>query len=256
MTPEELPADHLANVRSHAAERDALFRRHGLAPWFRVCDYLAPTFTTVFASRAYVGDVEVPEKVTLVGPSLPGGPRGDEVPFPWESLPAGRPLVYVSFGSQIWYQPEVFRVVAAAARPLGVTVVLNAGGLAAEAWPSHVVAVPYAPQLDLLPRASLLVTHGGANSVMEALSFGVPVLASPVCNDQPLQAWFLQRSGAGRTLDLTTAREEEVTAALASLLDPASPERAAAAIVAADYRGRDGAAEVARLVLALSGGRT
>ncbi|KAA0251908.1 glycosyltransferase family 1 protein [Acidobacteria bacterium ACD] len=255
VTPEDLPADHLANVRSHAAERDALFQRHGLAPRFRVCDFLAPTFTAVFATRAYVGDVEVPDRVALVGPSSPGGRRGDELPFPWERVVGGRPLVYVSFGSQIWYQPEVFRRVAAAAEPLGATVALNAGELASDPWPPHVVAVPYAPQLELLSRADLLVSHGGANSVMEALSAGVPVLASPVCNDQPLQAWFLARSGAGRVLDLATSGVEEVRAALAALLAPDAPERSRAREVAAAYRGRDGAAEAARLVLALAEGR-
>lgn len=255
VTPENLPADHLDNVRSHAPERDALFRRHGLVPRFRVCDYLAPTFTAVFATRDYAGDVEVPEGVALVGPSSPGGSRGDEVPFPWERVPGERPLVYVSFGSQIWHQPEAFRLVAEAAGPLGATVVLNAGGLAGEPWPAHVVAVPYAPQLELLARADLLVSHGGANSVMEALSAGVPVLASPVCNDQPLQAWFLSRSGAGRVLDLASSSVEEVRASFAALLEADAPERSRARQVAAAYRGHDGAAEAARLVLSLAEGR-
>lgn len=254
VTPEELEADHLDNVRSHAAERDALFLRHGLAPRFRVCDFLSPSFTTVFATRAYAGDVEVPDGVRLVGPSLPPEARGDEVPFPWERLPDGKPVVYVSFGSQIWYQPELFRKVADAAAPLGVTVVLNAGGLAGEDWPAHVVAVPYAPQLALLPRVSVLVTHAGANSVMEALAHGVPVLASPVCNDQPLQTWFLERSGAGRRVDLASAPVEATRDALAALLSEGSPCRAAARRIRDDYGRHDGAREAARLVLGLAGG--
>jgi len=258
LEPQAVQSALLRNVRSLAADRAALFARHGLHPAFRTCEALSPRLNTVFATRALVGDdADVPAATVLVGPSAPRAARGDEVDFPWARLTPGRPLVYVSYGSQISWQPEVFARVLAAAAPLGVQVVLSCGELAARAgWvaelPGEPIVVDYAPQRALLARAAAFVTHGGANSVMEAMSAGVPLLLSPVCNDQPVQAHFVTRAGVGLELDLAAASEAEVRDALARLVAPASPFAARARTVAADYRQHDGAHEAARRIAGLA----
>jgi MGT family glycosyltransferase len=211
----------------------------------------------IFATEALVGTgAAVPPGTVLVGPSRPLGPRGDEPPFPWERLDEKRPLVYVSFGSQISWQPEIFTVVIEATRGLEVAVVLSAGDLVdtdfACGIPDHVVAVRYAPQTAILERAAAFVSHGGANSVMEAMDRGVPMLLIPVCNDQPVQAHFLARAGAGLSLDRRTLSTPSCREALAALLDPDGVFRRNARRVQADYRERDGAREAARLILELA----
>jgi MGT family glycosyltransferase len=257
LEPPGLDFDLIRNVRALATDRAALFASYGLHPAFRTCECLSPRLNVVFATEALVGDdAAVPSATWLVGPSLPAGLRGDEPDFPWDRL-SGKPLVYASFGSQISWQPELFRAVAEAAAPLGVTLVLSAGELCSTGLlaglPGDVVAVPYAPQLALLPRAAAFVSHGGANSVMEALAHGVPLLLLPICNDQPVQAHFLGRAGAGLAIDPAQATPERLRAALLRLLAE-GPERAAARRVQFSYRSRDGAAEAARRVAALQAG--
>jgi UDP:flavonoid glycosyltransferase YjiC (YdhE family) len=253
VTPLDWSCALVETVQALAPERAAMFAREGLDVRFRVCDALSPHGTTAFAGRAYVGDVEVPEGVALVGPARAVGAR-DAVPFPWERLDS-RPQVLVSFGSQIAHQPEVFAKVTAAAASLGLPWVVNTGAElgpdAAASWAGQGVAAPYVPQLELLRRTGVLVTHGGANSVMEALTAGVPLLLSPVCNDQPLQARFLARSGAGRVLDLQTASVPEISHALAALQGD-GPERAAAAGIARAYAALDGSRQVATRLVALT----
>jgi UDP:flavonoid glycosyltransferase YjiC (YdhE family) len=202
----------------------------------------------VFSTAALVG--EAPEAgIELVGPSL-GGVRGGESLEP--GFGAGRPLVYVSFGSQAWHQPRRFEVLAAAAARLDVAMVMSMGDLA-EAWAQrtprdpHLRCMRHAAQLEVLRRAALLVSHGGANSVMEGLAAGVPVLVAPICNDQPHNRLFLERSGAGAGIDLDHAGVDAVCAAISALLDARSPVRAAAARVCADYAAHDGAAGAADL---------
>jgi len=246
----------LRNVRALATDRQALFNGHGFPARFRTCECLSPRLNTIFATQDFVGPAaRTPPNTYLVGPSLPPEPRGDEVNFPWERL-GGRPVVYLSFGSQISWQPELFRLIAEAAAPLGVTLVLSAGELAGtgftRALPGDVVAVPYAPQRELLPRVCAFISHGGANSVMEALTEGVPLLLLPVCNDQPVQAHFLTQSGAGLALDPRTLTVDECRAALARLLEPATPLRAKVAALSASYRARDGAKEAAALIAGLA----
>ena len=42
-----------------------------------------------------------------------------------------------------------------------------------------------APQLELLKRTSVCITHAGLNTVLESLAQGVPQVAIPVAYDQP-----------------------------------------------------------------------
>jgi len=243
------------NVRALAGERQALFARHGFEARFRNCECLSPDLNLIFATETFLGpDAGLPPATHLVGPSIPPEARGDEVDFPWERL-GSKPVVYVSFGSQISWQPELFHTLTEAAAPLGVTVVLSAGELADTKFihtlPGDVVAVPYTPQRQVLSRASALVSHGGANSVMEALTEGVPMLLLPVCNDQPIQAHFLTKSGAGLVREPRTLTVEDCRAALRQLLEPGTVLRQRVARIAASYQARDGAKEAAERIIQL-----
>lgn len=227
--PEDVDSELLQTVRSLSEDRDRLFARYGMELQFRGCDAISPKLTVAFTTAQFVGR-EVPG-VAMVGPSLPPSLRGDEPYFPWQWLDERRPLIYMSLGSQIYHQPRMFEKLIAAVAGKPVQLLLSAGELAtslqAGPLPDNVIAVPYAPQLALLARTRVMITHGGANSVMEALTFGVPLLCTPICNDQFHQAWFIRRCGVGIELDLNTASVPEVENALQSLLEsPCYRERA------------------------------
>src|SRR5262249_9249335 len=53
------------------------------------------------------------------------------------------------------------------------------------AVPANVMVVSYAPQIEILKRSSLCITHAGLNTALESLASGVPMLAVPITNDQP-----------------------------------------------------------------------
>ncbi|MCX5745572.1 MAG: glycosyltransferase [Proteobacteria bacterium] len=180
-------------LRALDGERQAVFADHGLAARFRVSDVLSPRGTAVFATEALVGPAfggVVDETVHLVGPSLGGRRGGERVDL---GFVGDRAVVYASFGSQAWYQPARFARLAAACARFDLALVAPMG--------RHV------DQLELLPRVHGFVTHGGANSVMEACAFGVPMLVAPICNDQPHAAAFVERAGAGLAVDLETASD-------------------------------------------------
>lgn len=248
--PDHMTSDLLDTVGWLAPDRDALFRRFGLSARFRGCDLLSPWLNLAFTTPALSGR-EV-DGVQQVGPSL--SPRGDPpAPF-WPRLDDSRPLVYMSFGSQIYHQPAAFRAAMAAVSGRPVNLLMVVGGLDPNELgplPDNVIAVPYAPQLEVLARTRVFLTHGGANSVMEALAFGVPTIVSPICNDQFHNAWFVERAGCGLRLDLREAPPETIWNGVARLLDD-GPERAAAARIRESYRSHDGAAESARLVIGLA----
>jgi len=231
-----------------ALPRGELFARYGVSgARFCVSDCLSPYLNVVWSSEELVG--VAPPGVRLAGASLPLAARGDEGdPL---ALDPSRPLVLMALGSQIYHQPRMFEVVVEASRGRSWQLVLAMGGLADTMHvPPEVLALAYAPQPWLLARARAMISHGGANSVMEALAQGVPLLVSPICNDQPHNARFVAGAGAGITCDLSEAGPEQVGAHLAALCAEGQ-HRAAARRIADGYRAAGGATGVARSIEAL-----
>ncbi|CAF0716166.1 unnamed protein product [Brachionus calyciflorus] len=54
--------------------------------------------------------------------------------------------------------------------------------------PENVLIMASVPQIDVLERASVFITHCGMNSACEAIQYGVPVICLPIKADQPLVA--------------------------------------------------------------------
>ena len=89
------------------------------------------------------------------------------------------------------------------------------------------MVVPYAPQLELLRRAVLAVTHAGLNTVLDALSTGVPMVAVPVTNDQPGIAARMAWTGAGEAIPLRQATIQRLRTLVARVLSNPSYRAAA-----------------------------
>jgi zeaxanthin glucosyltransferase len=86
---------------------------------------------------------------------------------------------------------DVFRtIVAALANHRGLQLVLSVGDQVDPEQigrvPNNAVIVKRAPQLELLKRASVCITHAGLNTVLESLAQGVPQVAIPVTYDHPV----------------------------------------------------------------------
>jgi MGT family glycosyltransferase len=242
--------------------REALFQQYGLAAVFRLLECLSPFANVVFATRALVGNIALPPNTHLVGPSIPPGRRGDEPPFPWDELRRDRPIVYAAFGSVHTTAglADIVMPLCEAARQAGAQLVLSSEAVAAAdhsgVRAGHVVVVPYAPQLELLERVDAFVTHGGANSVMEAMYTGTPLLIVPLSSDQPWQAQFVEERRVGIHLDRHRFDQQRCSEALARLLGADSEFRANARQVRESYRQQNGAEEAAnRLVRLASSGR-
>ena len=244
---DDIESELLSTVAGLSENRTRLFTEHGMPDArFSGCDLLSPLLTIAFTTKEFVGEHS---DVELVGPSHPLQVRGDETDFPWQELD-GRRKLFVSFGSQIYYQPTLFQKIFTACATLDVQVIAAMHQLLDEpdliALPSHVLAVRYAPQLELLKKVDGMITHGGANSVMEAMAAGVPLMVAPLCNDQFHQAHFVERCGNGCTIDLATADIATIREACKRLLD-APDIRQATDKVALSY-AVDGAATAATLV--------
>jgi zeaxanthin glucosyltransferase len=138
----------------------------------------------------------------FVGP-MHGQQGRKAIPFPYERL-NGKPLIYASLGTLQNRQKWLFDTIIRACADLPVQLVLSLGSQTAQppTEQGDAIIVPYAPQIDLLQRAALTITHAGLNTTLESLTYGVPLVALPITNDQPGVAARIAWSGTGEQLSL------------------------------------------------------
>ena len=141
----------------------------------------------------------------------------EDLPFPWQAVDQRKPLIYCSFGSQshlIEGSKQFFQTIidAIAARP-DWQLILTVGSLNVEDFHSvtpNTLLVKTAPQLQVLKRASLMITHGGFNSVKECIFFNVPMILFPVIRDHPAIAARVVYHGLGITGDIREASVDQI----------------------------------------------
>jgi zeaxanthin glucosyltransferase len=151
--------------------------------------------------------------------------------FPWERL-IGKPVIYASLGTLVNGLEDVYKHILKAVEPLeDVQVVLSVGkNISPESLgriPSNTMVVRSAPQIELLKRAALCITHAGLNTVLESLAQGVPMIAIPIGYDQPGTAARIVHHGTGEFIkpdELTTERLRGLIEKV--LQDPRYRERA------------------------------
>ncbi|WP_378144676.1 nucleotide disphospho-sugar-binding domain-containing protein [Cnuibacter sp. UC19_7] len=167
------------------------------------------------------------------------------------------PIVYVSFGSFLSVRDDVLGRVVEALRDLSssggsLRVALAVGSADVSTLgplPEEWLVREFLPQVTLLRAAAAAVTHGGNNSVTEAMTAGVPLLVLPFSTDQFAGAAALEDAGLARALDPNVATPAELRAALADVLALPGDAAARLAALAASLRTRPGPARARAALL-------
>lgn len=216
---------------------------------------LSRQLVIAFTTEALVGTGPgLPPSVAFVGPAFGGRP--DRSGFPWEWIdgdgPERRPLVLVTLGTVNADAGE--RFFRAAVEALGdgpfQAVLVAPDGLLGDALPANVLVRSRVPQVALLERVDAVVTHGGHNTVCEALAQGLPLVVAPIRDDQPIVADQVVAAGAGVRVKFARVGAVDLRAAVDHVLaDPAVA--AAAARVGASFAAAGGAAAAADHIEAL-----
>lgn len=161
----------------------------------------------------------LPKHFHYTGPLRNTSPR--RVPFPFEQL-TGQPLIYASLGSMQNTKLEIFECIAAACERLDVQLVIPLGSKinpeAVQRLPGSPLVVEYAPQVEVIAKASLTITHGGLNTVLDSLSHGVPLIAIPITYEQPGNAARIKWTGTGEVIPLSSLSIPRLRATIGRVL--------------------------------------
>ena len=182
-------------------------------------------------------------------------PPGARLPD-WVGPLPDRPTVFASLGTVFNKTPGVLEAIVQALVDEPVNVIVAIGRDQDPArfgpQPDHIRLEPYLPQPLLLEHCDAFLTHGGFNSVKEALGAGVPMVALPISADQPYSAERCAAIGAGRTVGAGDRTPHAIRDAVRQVLtDPGY--RAGAGGFQAEMMALPGSDEVVALLERLAG---
>ncbi|SDV48313.1 glycosyltransferase [Chitinasiproducens palmae] len=208
---------------------------------------------------------QAPAGFHAVGPLRVSRAMQRALPFP---VAADRPFVFASLGTLQGHRLPIFRRIARACRALDAQLLIaHCGGLDAAAadrlradgatW-----VTDFVDQSAALARADAVVSHGGLNTVMDAVAARTPILVLPIAFDQAGVAARVVHAGIGLRLS-RRASARALRDRLATLLDTSSAaaaqrrQRLAALAEALDEAGGVAyAADIVESVLAQHAART
>ncbi|XP_023904401.2 beta-D-glucosyl crocetin beta-1,6-glucosyltransferase [Quercus suber] len=210
---------------------------------------LVKTFREIEAKYIDYLSVLAKKKIVPVGPLVQDPVEEDEKKEIIEWLNDKEPssAVFVSFGSEFFLSKEEMQEIAYGlelsmvpfiwvvrfprgekvnlqmALPKGFLDRIGDRGMVVEGW---------APQKTILKHSSIggFVSHCGWSSVMESMTFGVPIIAMPMHLDQPVNARLVAALGAGVEVKRDTngrLEREEVAKVIRKVLVEKTPKRKA-----------------------------
>ncbi len=154
----------------------------------------------VYTSRLLQANSERADKhFVFIGPTISG--RQEMMDFPMEQLENSK-VVYISLGTIMSGQQTAFyRLCFQALKTLDAVVVLAIGRETAIKTlgeiPKNFIIRHYIPQLAVLEKASIFITHVGMNSLQEGIYYETPLIMIPQTLEQQINALRAEEVGAG-----------------------------------------------------------
>lgn len=210
---------------------NAIRKRYGLQPLsISVTEFAGhmPLYLVPSTPEFDYERCDLPSSVHYIGPCLWNKPR-QEAPATWlAQVPKDQPWVHVTEGTMHTQTPFLLRAGAQGLADLPFQVIMTTGG---NRDPAEINLGPIAPNIrverwvahsDLLPYTDVVVTTGGAGTVMTALQAGVPLIVVPTEWDKPENAQRVVEAKVGLRLPPRQCTPKRLHEAVERVLGEAS----------------------------------
>jgi len=213
---EDSAREGLAELNRYFELARQLDRRYGTRSPGMI-DYLGnpQALNIVFTARAFqIGEVAFDSTYKFVGPTSGIRMEGAVAAADFDCSLLRDPLILISMGTMYNREIELYKACCAAFADSPYQVAMAIGHRVDPselgAIPANFLVRPYLPQLQVLARAVLFLTHGGINSAHEAMLQGVPMLVLPSSADHFVVAGQVEAVGAGQVLHRGQAKAETI----------------------------------------------
>lgn len=144
---------------------------------------LVLSFTSEDILRPFYKDYKFANPITFVGSTIEK--RTEPASFDWNTIQKNRILIYVSIGTVLEeVSKSFFTKIIEDFRGSEFTVIVNTDPSITNDWPENFIVQKVCPQIEILSKVDLVITHGGFNTVNEALFFDKPMITVPLAWDQ------------------------------------------------------------------------
>ena len=187
--------------------------------WLDEIIYNPPELNLVYTLREYQPyESEFPEEqYKFLGPSI-----YERKAESFDFVKGINPVVYISLGTVIKGAVSFFQNCLEAFRDENIDVIISVGknfdSRKLKNIPSNIHIYKSVPQLEVLNMADVFVTHGGMNSVSEALVYGVSMVVIPFVSDQPVNAQCIEKLGVGKRLEYSEVNKDTLKEYVQSVL--------------------------------------
>lgn len=175
--------------------------------WLDEIVYNPPELNLIYTLQEYQPFVEEFDKnqYRFLGPSVYERKEHD-----WNFIKGERPLIYISLGTVVKGADSFFQNCIETFRGEDVDVILSTGHQfqkKLKSIPGNVHVFRNVSQIEVLKQADVFVTHGGMNSISEAMVHAVPMVVIPFMADQPVNARRVEELGLGKKLDYRALKQ-------------------------------------------------
>jgi len=143
-----------------------------------------------------------------------------ELPQEITNRPADSKLIYLSLGSLGSADVDLMKRLISILGKTKHKFIVSKGPQASEyELASNMFGAEFLPQISIIPKVDLVITHGGNNTTTESVHFGKPMIVLPLFWDQYDNAQRVHEKGHGIRLATYAFKDEELIGAIDKLLN-------------------------------------